>query len=97
MITLNYYSDFSVDSAVLMLKKHRFPAARWIELASCLMMASTVSTIEADDKTVDEQLVALINQWVEKDPKASWRELVDALNMCSMEAVASAISKDAGL
>ena len=59
--------------------------------------APAVSTIEADDKTADEQLVAPINQWVAKDPKASWRELVDALNMCSIEAVASAISKNVGL
>lgn len=80
-----------------MLKKHRFSAARWIELAGSLVMASAVSTIKADGKTVDEQLLALISQWVEKDPKASWRKLIDALNMCSMGAVASAISEDVGL
>ncbi|RLV59753.1 hypothetical protein D5018_10305 [Parashewanella curva] len=50
----------------------------WQKMATCLMLASTVSLISREHQTEDERIKALLNRWVEK-PDANIKKLISVL------------------
>ena len=80
--------EFSIDNVVYVLKKHNFPVEEWSTLASCLRRTTAIATITADCSSSHEKLVALITRWIQDDPTASWKELVDAVEMCPLKVIA---------
>ena len=86
--------EFSIDNVVYVLKKHNFPVEEWSTLASCLRRTTAIPTITADCSSSHEKLVALITRWIQDDPTASWKELVDAVEMCPLKVIAEKIATD---
>ena len=86
--------EFSIDNVVWMLKKHKFPDEKWSTLASCLRGTTAIATIIADYRSSHERLVAFITGWIHNDPKASWKELVVAVEMCPLKVIAENIASD---
>ena len=86
-----------VNNVSLLLKKHKFPAAKWQGLAAGLGQASAVQNIQANGGNVDSKLLALINHWVANDRKKSWEKLVEAMDLCEEAVKAEELAEAVGV
>ena len=86
--------EFSIDNVMYVLMRHNFPVEKWSTLASCLRRTTAIATITADHNSSHDRLVALITGWIQDDPTASWKELVDAVEMCPLKVIAEKIASD---
>ena len=84
-------------NAVYLLIKHKFPPAKWRNLAIGLKQISAIQTIEANSANALSQLVALITHWVANDKEKTWKKLVDAVVMSEESVIAEKLAKDVGV
>ena len=58
------------------------PLVDWIPFAYCLpeMTHSDISKIQAENKKVDDQKLALYSKWLDIIPNATWKDVITALN-----------------
>ena len=58
------------------------PLVDWIPFAYCLpeMTHSDISKIQAENKKVDDQKLALYSKWLDIAPNATWERVITALN-----------------
>ena len=58
------------------------PLVNWIPFAYCLpeMTHSDISKIEAENRKVDDQKLALYSKWLDIAPNATWKDMITALN-----------------
>ena len=59
-----------------------------------LRRTTAIATITAYHSSSHDKLVALITGWIQDDPTASWKELVDAVEMCPLKVIAEKIATD---
>ena len=85
------------SNAVYLLTKHKFPPAKWRNLAAGLKQISAIQSIEADSANVLSQLVALIVHWVANDKEKSWKKLVDAVHMSEESVIAEKLAWELGV
>ena len=85
------------NNAVYLLTKHKFPPAKWRNLAAGLKQISAIQTIEANSANALSQLVALIIHWVANDKEKTWKKLVDAVNMSEENVIAEKLAKEVGV
>ena len=59
------------------------PLVDWIPFAYCLpeMTHSDISKIQAENKKVDDQKLALYTKWLYITPNATWEDVITALNI----------------
>ena len=59
------------------------PLVDWIPFAYCLpeMTHSDISKIQAENKKVDDQKLALYTKWLDITPNATWEGVITALNI----------------
>ena len=85
------------DNAVYLLKKHKFPLAKWRDLAIGLKQIKAIRTIGADSGDALSQLVALIAHWMANDQEKSWKKLVHAVKMSEETVIAKKLAEDVGV
>ena len=58
------------------------PLVDWIPLAYCLpeMTHPDISKIQAENRKVDNQKLALYSKWLDRAPNATWKDVITALN-----------------
>ena len=87
-----------MDSVLFELQRAKFPAEKWQSLANGLRIASAVSAIEADQRTVVSKLQGLISRWVNSTTQPNqWITLVEAIVMCDEPAVARDLATAVGV
>ena len=52
-----------------------------------------VRTIAANNQNVITCCASMFDKWLEKKPKASWRQLIDALNIIGLKGLATEIKE----
>ena len=91
-------SGFDVKTVLLELQRAKFPANKWISLANELKQANAVDIIEADHKSAESKLDALISQWVKNTTQPNqWIILLDAIVRCDEPAVARDLATAVGV
>ena len=91
-------SGFDLDTVLYELQRAKFPANKWLSLANGLRQASAVSIIEANHRTVESRLHALICRWVRSTTQPNqWITLVEAIVMCDEPAVARDLATAVGV
>ena len=71
-------------------------AQKWKDLGIELIPdgEAAVSTIAVNNKgDVTSCCASMFDKWLEKDPKASWRQLIEALNIIGLGALATQIKE----
>ena len=89
-----FFPEPDTNEATFYLKKHKFPDAKWEELAVGLRLASATANIKANCQNVCGRLQALIVHWLANDPAATWQKLVDAVKMSNEEVIAAKLAED---
>lgn len=77
--------QLNLDSAILQLTKHGFPATKWSELAVHLGQRGAEPS---------PQLVDILERWIAGGEDRSWRGLVDALVRCKEMVVAKNLAHE---
>ena len=87
-----------MNTVLYELQRAKFPANKWLSLANGLKQANAVDIIEADHKTSESKLHALISRWVKSTTQPNqWITLVEAIVMCDEPAVARDLATAVGV
>ena len=89
--------NLDADTVAFYLQLHKFPAAKWNQLATGLKQATAVPNIDSSMGDVHSKLQALIIHWVDNDQEISWQKLVEAVAMSDQVTTAQDLASAVGV
>ena len=89
--------DLDANTVAFQLQLHKFPAAKWNQLATGLKQATAVPNIDSSMGDVHSKLQALIIHWVDNDQEKSWQKLIQAVAMSGQVTTAQELASSIGV